>query len=321
MAPDRKQEIRSARVLVTGGAGFIGARLCSHLVLHNNEVCALDHPEASLHRLAGMENQLRMVRVDLGNTSAGELRNIVGTCDYIIHLASAGIDHSESDVLQMIRANIVGTQVAVELAQAISVKKFVYAGSCFEYGAGSNFDEVAFPNPQGEYAATKTAAWFLLNSYARRHGVRVTSVRPFNVYGIGEATRRLVPHVITSALGNKTIDVTEGRQARDFVYVDDIVEGMSAAAVAEQAVGDTFNLCTGIETTVKELVLRIVELTGSKSAVNFGAIPYRDNEMWNLSGNPKRAAEKIGWVSRVTIEDGLRRTVEWLSRTCRRTGE
>ncbi|MFH1884603.1 MAG: SDR family NAD(P)-dependent oxidoreductase [Planctomycetota bacterium] len=303
--------ISNSRVFVTGGAGFIGACLCRKLVKDGNEVVVLDHPEASLERIKEIKTAIKVIHEDLANVDLSTLQNTFQKPDYVFHLASAGVNQGETNIARMIETNVSGSYKVAELSKFWEVKRLVYCGSCFEYGSGSGIVEKSPPNPISEYGATKTAAWYITNTYAKRHGLKVTSVRPFNVYGIGESYYRLVPHVIAKALAGERIETTLGEQSRDFICVDDVVDGLCAAARSPGSIGGTFNLCTGIETTVKCLVEMIVGIVNPGAEVDFGAIPYRYDEIWNLSGSPKAAQDVLGWTANTELEDGLRKTIEW----------
>jgi nucleoside-diphosphate-sugar epimerase len=213
-------------------------------------------------------------------------------------------------VRELVAANIDGTMAALLVAQRLG-SRLVYCGSCFEYGAGARWAEDAMPAPTTEYGASKAGGWLLANAFARRTGLEVVSVRPFTMYGPMEPPGRLVPSVVRHALAGHPIDLTPGDQARDFVYVEDVADAFVAAATTDAAVGGTFNICTGTAATVRHVVHRVLECTGSRSEARFGALSYRSTELTILSGDPTRAREVLGWRSRVSLDDGLARTIAW----------
>src|SRR4030095_8382267 len=206
--------------------------------------------------------------------------------------------------------NIDGTLAGLLAAQRLS-SRFLYCGSCFEYGAGTGWTEQGLPAPTTEYGASKAAGWLLANAFARRTGVEVISLRPFTMYGPMEPPGRLVPSVVRHALAGRAIDLTPGDQLRDFVFVDDAVDAFVAAATTDAAVGRTFNICSGTAVTVRDVVSRGLQCTGSRSEPRFGALSYRPTELAVLSGDPTRAAEVLGWRARVSLEEGLTRTIAW----------
>jgi nucleoside-diphosphate-sugar epimerase len=136
------------------------------------------------------------------------------------------------------------------------------------------------------------------------------TVRPFAVYGPRQATRAFIPACIDAARQGVDFRMTGGEQQRDLVYVTDIVEGFIRAATVPQAAGQTFNLCSGHETALYEVARTIVEQMGNPIAVQRGALPYRDGEIWHLVGDNARARSILGWEPRVPLADGLRRTIQ-----------
>jgi len=165
--------------------------------------------------------------------------------------------------------------------------------------------------PTTEYGAAKAACWLIAQAFARRTGLELVSLRPFTMYGPMEPPGRLVPSVVRHALAGQSIDLTPGDQARDFVYVEDVADAFIAAATTDAAVGGTFNVCTGTAVTVRDIVQRVLAATGSASTARFGALSYRPTELSMLSGDTSRATQILGWRARVSLDEGLDRTIAW----------
>jgi nucleoside-diphosphate-sugar epimerase len=254
-------------------------------------------------------HDLDVVELDLSAPLDDRLKRDLRGVEVVHHLAAAGVNPRHDSGEEVVAANVVGTLRLLELATALEVRRLVYCGSCFEYGSGRGLVESTLPRPQSDYAASKSAAWLLAHSYSRRHGLSLVSLRPFTVYGPLESPYRLVPATIMGALDGRRIELTRGEQTRDFVYVDDAV-GAFAAASSDAAIEGTFNVCTGVETAVAELAQCVVELAGA-GEVDLGALPYRDNELWNLSGDPSAAADGLSWRAATPLREGLERTIEW----------
>jgi nucleoside-diphosphate-sugar epimerase len=295
-------------VLVTGATGFVGSHLVRALVADGHDVVVITRPSSDLWRLHDVLDWVELVATDLVHIDADEPHPSLNDVEVVFHLAAEGVTPS-ADTHAVVESNVVGTLRLLEFARAVGVERFVYAGSCFEYGAGTNLREDALPQPSSDYAASKSAAWLLV--HAGSYELPVVSIRPFTVYGPYEAAYRLVPSTILRALEDAPIELTEGEQTRDFVYVEDVVEAFRAAAEREDVVGRTFNACTGIETSVRSLAGLVVESTRSASELRFGALPYRDDELWRLSGDPEVAARELGWVASTPLAEGVRRTAEW----------
>ena len=298
-------------VLVTGAAGFIGSHLVRRLLKDNCRVIALERPAADLWRIKDIINRLEVIYCDLGALRDNELKTKLSGVNIVYHLAAAGVDQSEENCDMIIRSNVTGTLVMLELARDLRFERFIYSGSCFEYGKGSFLSEKSFPAPFSEYAVSKLAGWFLTNSFFHKYGLPVVSLKPFNVYGPYEAPYRLVPHTIINALKGRDIKLTPGEQKRDFVFIDDMVEGFIAAGFTPGIMGETFNLATGSLTSVKEIVNMIIELTNAKARPIFGAMEYRKSEIWLLSGDPSEAKLKLNWSAQTSLREGLKKTIAW----------
>jgi nucleoside-diphosphate-sugar epimerase len=298
-------------VLVTGANGFIGSHVVRLLLERGYETVAGIGPTADAWRLADVLDAIETLPLDLESNgidaSARELRGTTA----IVHLAARGVNPAEDDAEGIVRANIGGTLRLLELARELGAERFVHCGSCFEYGTGALLREDSPLRPVAVYGASKAGATLLAHAFGRTHGLPVVALRPFTAYGPFEGRHRLVPSTIVSALRGAPIDLTGGEQTRDFVFVGDIAEAFVVAVEANDVGGETFNLCSGTETTVRELAQRTVDLTGTSAELRFGALPYRDDELWTLSGDPRRSTERLGWTARTSLQDGLEQTVAW----------
>ena len=305
-------DLSGKRVLVTGAAGFIGSHLSRRLVELDCRTTILVRPSTDLWRIRDIVDGVDIVYGNLRRFDAEDIAARLPDVEIIYHLGAAGLDQSLDDDTPIVETNVMGTLGMLQLARALKVERFVYCGSCFEYGEGSGISEDSFAvSPVSQYAASKSAAYLLANSYRRRYGLPVTTLRPFTVYGPFEADYRLIPQTITSGLEGADAEFTGGKQTRDFVFVGDAVEAFVAASVSSEAVGDSFNVCTGLETSVKQVISEIFALTGDNSRPLFGALPYRDTEIWELSGDPTKAREKLRWEARTSLRDGLIKTIQW----------
>jgi nucleoside-diphosphate-sugar epimerase len=183
----------------------------------------------------------------------------------------------------------------------------VVTGTSYEYGPGGKLD------PGNVYAASKVAAWAFCRTHYRAYGVPVVIVRPFNVYGPGQLERALVPAAIRAALNGEDFPATPGEQRRDFVYVDDVMDGLLAAAVAPGIEGESLDLGTGQTTSVRELIERIFQLCEGRGKPKLGALPYRPGVVWELCADAERTYALTGWRAKTALEEGLRRTIEAFS--------
>jgi nucleoside-diphosphate-sugar epimerase len=295
-------------VVVTGAAGFLGSHLVPRLVEAGANVCALDRPNA--RGWARVESMADALRIDVNELATPAHDAAVRGATTIIHLAAAGVVGELPDPREVVHGNIDGTMAVLMAARRLGAR-VIYCGSCFEYGSGERWTEDALPAPSTEYGAAKSAGWLLAQAFSRRTGIEVVSLRPFTMYGPMEPPGRLVPSVVRRALAGQAIELTPGDQGRDFVYVEDVADAFVAAATHDAAVGGTFNVCTGTAVTVRHVVETVLRSTRSASEARFGALAYRPTEYKMLSGDPSRAERVLGWRARVSLEDGLDRTIAW----------
>ncbi|MBA2631474.1 MAG: NAD(P)-dependent oxidoreductase [Chloroflexi bacterium] len=298
------------RVLVTGAAGFLGSHLVPRLVGAGAKVCALYRPGAPRWRGIERAGVSCAVHADVRALAEPIHDATLAGVSVVFHLAAVGVVAEPVDVREVVHGNIDGTLAVLLAAQRLGAR-VIYCGSCFEYGSGAGWNEDALPAPTTEYGAAKSAGWMLANAFARRTGLEVVSLRPFTIYGPMEPARRLVPSVVMHALAGRNINLTPGDQARDFVYVGDVVDAFLAAATSREAVGGTFNICTGAPVTVREVVQAVLRCVGSTSTARFGALAYRPTELPMLSGDPSRAERVLGWRARVSLTEGIARTTAW----------
>lgn len=304
-------ELAGQRVLVTGATGFIGSHLVKKLLSERCHVIVIIRPSSNLWRIQDILDQVEIVEGDLSHFETSQLGSRLSDLQIIYHLAAAGVDQSYQDVGSIIQTNVMGTLQLLQLAHVLKIRRFVYCGSCSEYGPGTLLSEDLLPMPICEYGASKSLAWMLAHTFSRKYCFPIVSLRPFTVYGPFEAGHRLIPYTIIKTLDGLDVDLTSGEQTRDFIFVEDVVEAFLLAAVVPNAVGCTFNACTGLATSIRQVVSKIAELTGNVVNPLFGVRPYRNNEIWTSSGDPTNAKKNLGWSARTSLRDGLRKTIQW----------
>lgn len=299
------------RALVTGAAGFVGAALCRRLLGYGHEVTALVRPgRAEAPRLQDLRGDLRVAEADLLDAEAVATTLQKVRPDIVYHLAAAGVVDRRDD-RAVLRGNVEGTYNLAAALLATPARRLVHVASCFEYGEGAAMAEDHPLRPTTVYGAAKAGAHLLLHSLRRSHGLPVISLRLFTPYGPWMPPATLIASTIRRALAGETIATTEGRQQRDFVYIDDVADGIAAAATAPLTDIETINLASGAGTPIREVVETILRLVGGTARAEFGALPYRDGEMWVQSGDRAQAETHLNWTPRVGLEDGLARTVDW----------
>jgi nucleoside-diphosphate-sugar epimerase len=303
------------RVAVTGASGFVGACLVRRLLRDGHEVHLLLRDGHAAWRLEGVLSDVRVHGADIRD--AERVRDAVTAArpDWIFHLAVYGAYTWQSDLDRMIATNVAGTANVVDAARRAGVAVLVNVGSSSEYGLkGHAPDEDEALEPNSDYGVTKAAATMLCRLAARREGVRMPTLRLYSAYGPFEEPARLIPTLLIAGMLGRLPRLVRPGVARDFVFVEDAVDALVRAASAEdQPVDGLFNVCTGAQTTIAELVEIVRALLEVREEPRWGSLPDRgwDTHVW--VGNPERIRRALDWEARTPVEEGLRRTLEWLT--------
>src|SRR5918912_280562 len=308
------------RILLTGGAGFIGSTLARRLV-DANEVIALDN----LHRdaLSGTElaehPNLAFVQADVLDAEA--VREAARGATHIVHAAAiAGVDTVLESPVRTMRVNLIGTYNVLEAALATreSVERLVDFSTSEVFGTQAyNVREghVTTTGSVGEarwtYAVSKLAGEHMARAYHDEFGLRTVTLRPFNVYGPGQIGGGAIRAFIEAALEGRDLVVHgDGAQIRAWCYVHDMVEALLLCLERPEAVGHTFNVGNARSTvTIFDLAQRVRRLTAAPGQIVFQPLHYTDVEI--RIPNVDKARELLGFEAQVDLDDGLARTIAW----------
>ena len=293
-------DYRGSRVLVTGASGFIGRRLCRRL----RELGADVEPAS---RQPAPDPSAAWHQVDLG--AADQARRIVEVVrpDVVFHLASQVNEARErAVVISTFRANLASTVYLLDAAAATGCRRFVQTGSLEEPEPG---DPVS--TPTSPYAAAKWSASAYGRMFHQLWGTPVVLARLFMVYGPEQRDlTKLVPHVIASLLHGQEPQLASGKRPVDWVYVDDVVEGLVRVGVVPALEGQQVDLGTGRLVPVRTVVERLYALLAPGREPAFGAVPDRPMEQVRVA-RAEESEELLGWAPVVPLDEGLMRTVEW----------
>ena len=289
---------------------MIGASLIRRLIADQFEIHLLLRPGTDRTRLNGLEDQLQIHYGDI--TSANEVEQVVRVAkpSTVFHLASTPFNPPVAAEVHL-QVNVLGTANLLTSVQNFPNTVLVFTGSAAVYGMGSRLSEAEVMQPETLLGASKGCASMLLQTYARLYSTRTVELRVFGAYGPWEHSRRLVPHVIYSALDNQDVQMTLGTQKRDFVYVDDVVEALLLAAETPVPPGSVFNIGSGIGTPVKEAALLILKLMGEPVNLKLGAVTARPDEIMEMSANIDAAGSSLAWKPKTTLKEGLDRSIAW----------
>lgn len=299
------------QVLVTGGTGFIGSALARRLLADGYQVSLFAREGADRSRLQGAADRVQWLTGDLRDAAAVRAAVEQVEPQAVYHLASTPFNPPTISASEHLATIVGGTVSILEALKDRPGVRVVATGSAAAYGGGSQRRETDPLRPATMLGAAKASASLWLQMYARQYGLQTVELRLFMPYGPVEHPKRLVPHVILSALEGRDIPLTAGDQQRDLVYVDDVVEALRLAGERPLAPGAVFNVGSGVGTPVRLIVERILQLMGRPVKALFGAMPTRPDEIMEMSADIAAARAQLGWAPRTPLDEGLRRTITW----------
>src|SRR5881392_2282292 len=308
------------RILITGGAGFIGSHLVEKLLAVGHEVVILDDfndfydPQIKHANIAGFAKDVTVCHVALRENDS--VRTVFGRekVDAIVHLAArAGVRPSIQYPRLYYDTNVIGTLHLLEAARVTGVQRFIFASSSSVYGASK-----AIPFSEDEhlsqtfspYAATKVAGEFLCSTYSHLYNLRVVALRYFTVYGprqrpdlaIHQFTRRIYAGLPIDQFGN-------GSTRRDYTYVDDVIHGTMAAFQYEGPLFDIFNLGESDTIQLKDLIVAIENVLRKKAKIN--RLPEQPGDMPLTCADISKARKLLGYKPTTRLSEGLPRFIDW----------
>lgn len=308
-----EQTYKGIRVLVTGAGGFIGSRLTEALVEAGAEVSVSVRSKEHAWRLQSVISKVAVYEANLLNPLE-VMRVVTESRPAVVFNAASSTDTRRTfDILDSVIAGTYGVARAV-LDACINggVQKFVHFGTIEEYGMGPElFSETAHEKPVSPYSLGKTMATHAVLFAGRLTPLKVCVLRPASTFGPGkDFGLMLVPNLIKAGIEGKDFDMNDGQQLRDFVYVNDVVEGALMAGVNEKANGEIINLGSGNRTKVREVVEMVNNAMGNPIKINFGREGYRPLD-GDACLNSDKAYEILGWRASTKLEVAIKETVAW----------
>ena len=308
------------KILVTGGAGFIGSHVAARFLRDGHEVSLVDDfndyydPRIKRANVAALGGAARLFEGDIRDRDFVEGVISEGAFDAIIHLAArAGVRPSVKNPQLYIDTNITGTHNLLAAAHRSGSGRFLFASSSSVYGLAKTVpftEDLPLPQTLSPYAATKLAGEQLCGNYAHLYGMRVVCLRFFTVYGPGQRPD-LAIHKFTDSIhrGQPIPQYGDGSTRRDYTYIDDIIQGVAGALRYEGPAFDIFNLGENQTTTLSELIIEIEKALGTKAIIE--RHPEQQGDMPLTAADITKARQFLGYNPQTKIREGIPKFVEW----------
>jgi dTDP-glucose 4,6-dehydratase len=319
-----ESKIKNKTILITGGAGFIGTALSKKLI-KDNFIIVYDNLRRNALKYTDLPSKRNFKLIKGNILDFNFLIKILSKFkpDIILHMAAiAGVDTVIKNPTTTLKVNIVGTynllDVLYKLKLIKKIERLIYFSSSEVFGINAfKVDEkkALTLQPVGEarwtYAVSKLAGEHLVHAYYKEYGLRIVTLRPFNVYGPGQIGEGAIHCFIERAIKNQPLEIHgEGDQIRSWCYIDDMIQGILLALEKEKAIGEVFNIGNPKGTiTILSLAEKIVQLANSKSPIIHVPKPYIDVEL--RIPDIEKAKKILGFNPKVDLNEGLKRTIKW----------
>ena len=308
-------KLENRKVLLTGGTGFLGHHVVKALLDKKADVTLLVQPHEKTWRLDGIESNVNIIKATL--TDAEETKKAIQEVkpEVIIHFAGWMERRRDVTILDDMYEHHVSSTMNLILAAEPKVTRLILnTGTSEEYGEQSDpFIETLPIDPVSPYSASKGAATVMATYLSKAIGLPVVTMRPFITYGPGQVHDTLIPFLIKGVLQKKTVELTEGLQYRDFIFVDDLVSCYLAVIEKEESIKSpqVFNVGTGQKTRVRDVIETIADLMNGEDYLKIGARPMRPGESESMVADIQKTKEFLGWAAKISLREGLGKTIAW----------
>jgi UDP-glucuronate 4-epimerase len=308
------------RILVTGGAGFIGSHLVEKLLAANHDIAILEDfndfydPAIKRANISAVAKEIEVHDVDLRDAEKVSAVLRSKKFDAIFHLAArAGVRPSIQQPKLYYETNVAGTLHLLEAARANGTERFIFASSSSVYGAAKKIpfsEDEHLTQTLSPYAATKIAGEFLCSTYSHLYKIRIVALRYFTVYGARQRPDLAIHQFTRKISAGEPIDqFGDGTTRRDYTYIDDIIQGTMAGLSYQGSMFDVFNLGESQTIQLKDLIRAIENSLGKKARIN--RLPEQPGDMPLTCADISKAKELLGYNPKTKFEDGLPKFVDW----------
>ena len=292
-----------AKILITGAAGFIGANLTRELIKNGNEVNIIIKETSDLWRINDVISNCNVHRIDLKKVE--NVRNIIKKInpELVYHCAGHGIYPTQKDSAEVFSTNILGTFNLLDaLNENNNLLRLVNLGSFFEYST----------NPIDPYTISKITQTKLAEHFFKEKKLPVTTLRLFTPYGKFDSPGRLICDLMIALIRNKPLEIFSKHTKRDFIHIDDVIAALEIASQQPDIDGEIIDIGTENEISVEEIVSMANQLSDNELAVNWNDAKQREIDISDESiFLGRQSTQKLNWKPSISLEMGLRKTIEW----------
>lgn len=311
--------VKTRKIVVTGGAGFLGSNVVQLLIEKGKSVVVLDDfSNGKLLHLKLIEDHPNLEIIHGDVTNVDDVNKAFEGCQIVIHLAVLCLRQSIKDPHRVNKVIVEGTLNCLEVARSKGVKLFVNCSSSEVYGSANYvpMDEQHQLNPETPYASAKVAQDMYVQSYGRTYGLPWATIRPFNMYGPNSHWQghrgELIPKMIVRAMNQKPLIIFgDGSQTRDFIYVEDAAQAVVAVTEEPACHNTSINFCSGSETSIRQIAELICDFFYLDPKEFTQIQPARPGDVLRHFGNNSKFKKIVGFTPEVNLSEGIRRTIAW----------
>lgn len=305
---------QNKKILITGATGFIGANLVRYFLKKQARVNIIIRKASDEWRIKDIIKNTSVYSVDLLDNQNLSRAVLHIKPEIIFHTAAYGVYISQQDARTVFETNFLGTVNLINASRNINFELFVNTGSSVEYGIKSKaMIETDFPQPLTNYGLSKAAATLYCQAVAKREKKPIVTFRLFSPYGYYEHSSRLMPSVIKACLKSESPKLSSRAYVRDFIFIEDVINAYERAFDKKDKVcGEIFNIGYGRQYSIKEIVDKIMRISGNKKKPKWNYLPNPRFEPSSWRANISKSAKILNWKPKYSLEEGIKKNIGWL---------
>ncbi len=304
--------MKSKKILITGGSGFIGSNLAKRLVDKGFDTTLILRNESNLWRLKDILKKVKILNVDLLDKD-NLIKSVTRLNPGIIyHLAAYGAYSYQNDPYKILSTDIFGTLNILDSCKDIDLELFVNTGSSSEYGfKKSSMKEGDILEPNSYYSIAKSTQTHLCNYYTKSFNLPIVTLRPFSVYGPYEEPGRLIPNIMKTFYQNSELKMVSRKIVRDFVYIDDYIDACLKINTLKKYPGEVFNIGSGIQTNFSELIKSFQKVTKLKGNITWETNPKKEWDSQYWKSDTTKSLRLLNFKPKYSLDTGLQKSWKW----------